>query len=514
MCKIVKLFNSFVDNHLSAGLLRSIKPIDINNSEYIFIFNQGKSKFANKLYTLISHELSKHNIATCFLYKDNFLSSYYPPFNINEYKISNSLSLEKNRCVKSLHARELYFEWTVDIENEKIEANEINFFPIIENTLRMLQKRYNVFYTDDDNKPLYTDLIASCDILLKYFLLLKDFSKRHKKKIRLVGWEISYIPNGIFRILCDLFADNRDVEFIQLQRGYITYFGKYHRRESYISCSNLTKTKLSFGFVISKEELAAFDPKNIELDELFKPISNALEKPIYDEISANQKRIIKIIKDYKSRGKKVFVLFGHLFYDTPIDDKSSAFNGMCEWIRETVQYFNGNKNLLLIKPHPSEFRKDFPKKNPNETMASFLSDAQLSENIIILESRLFTVKDLSPFMSCGLIWSSSVAMELTFLGIPCIIAGNPLYSALDLYYPKTKENYFDMIKKSNEIIVPDEKKIDVSKYLYLLERHHVYVDCISYDLKLNKFYWNRKALRKYLKYGDERIQSVVENMLE
>jgi len=514
MYKLLKLYNRWLDNHLTRNLLKSIKPVDINNAEYIFILNPAHSKFAQKLYSLLSHELSTHGIPSCVLFQNDLLSPHYPRLNIDGYEISNSLALIEKRFVKSLNKNQLFFDWKVQIQNEIIEAEGINFFPFIKNTLRVMQKRYNVFYKDENGNPVYRGLIQSCDILLKHFMLLKEYSQRHNKKIRFVGWEVSYIPNGIFKFLCDRLSQNRDVEFIELERGYIIYFGQHHLRESFITCSNLTKNKLPFGLVISKDELKEIQNEKIELDELCKPLSNAADKKIYSTIPENQKKIIATIQDYKSRGKRVFVLFAHLFYDTPVDDESPAFNGMGDWIIETVKYFDEKKDLLLIKPHPSELRKDLPKKAPNETLASFLHDTTLSKNIIILEPRLFTIKDLSPFISCGLIWRSSVALELTFLGIPCIIAGKPYYTELNFSFASDKEDYFRMIKQSHQIQVTDKQKIDVARYVYLLESKHVHVDCISYDTKFRKFYWNRRALRNFLKNGNENIKSLVANILQ
>jgi hypothetical protein len=186
---------------------------------------------------------------------------------------------------------------------------------------------------------------------------------------------------------------------------------------------------------------------------------------------------------------------------------------MCEWIAETVKYFKSNENLLLIKTHPGEFIEDQPNRTPTETLASFLKGTELSENIIILERDAFTVKDLSPFISCGLIWRSSVAMELAFLGIRHIIAGSPIYMALDLNYAKNREHYFRMIENSDTIKITDKQKMDVAKYLYLLENQHVHVSCIQYDRELREFYWNKKELKQYLKAGDEKIESVVEDMV-
>lgn len=514
MRKLIKRYNRWLDNHLTRNLLKSIKPVDVSNAEYIFILNPAHSKFAQKLYSLLSHELSALGIPSCFLFQDDLLSAYYPRLDINGYEISNSLALVEKRFVKLLHGNQLFFDWKIRIENKIIEAEGINFFPFIRNTLRVMQKRYNVFFKDENGNPIYGGLIQSCDILLKYFLLLKEYSQIHNKKIRFVGWEVSYIPNGIFKFLCDQLSQDRDVEFIELERGYIVYFGQHHLRESFITCANLTPKQLQFGLVILKDELARIQDEEIELDELLKPLSNAVEKKIYSKIPDNQEIVINKIRDYKSRGKKVFVLFAHLFYDTPVDDESPAFHGMGDWINETVKYFHGKEDLLLIKPHPSESREDLPEKNPNETIESFLRDARLSKNIIILEPRLFAIKDLSPLMSCGLIWRSSVALELTFLGIPCIIAGNPYYTALDFSFAADREEYFYMIENSNNLKVTDRIKIDSAKFVYLLQKKHIHIDCIAYNTKTKKFFWNRKALENYLKYGDKNIKAMAENALE
>jgi hypothetical protein len=513
MRKSIKFFKGLIDRYLTGVLLKKIKPVDISDSEYIFIFNQVKSSFAEKLYILLASEFAERGIASCFLYKKDLLKPYFPKFSIEGREICNALTVDQKRFVKSKHAEPLFFEWTTKIGNQKIEAEGINFFHIITNTLRDIQKRYNVLYYDEYNEPVFLGLIQSCDLLLKYFLLLKDYANRNQKQIRLVGWEIDYIPNGVFRMLCDQLVRNRDIEFIELERGYMNYFG-YSVKESYISCSDLTLTKSPYSWAVSKEELAEIDNDHIDSAELLKPVSNAVEKYSYDKMPDNQKKIIKAIEDYSSQGKKIFTLFAHLFYDTPVDDKSPVFNGMCEWIAETIRFFNTENHLLLIKPHPDEYRKDLPKKTPNETLTSFLSDTELSENIILLGPHLFTVKDLSANISCGLIWRSSVAMELAFFGVPCIVAGNPYYNILDLNLAKDKEQYFHMIKHSHELSVTDKQKIDVARYLYLLERKHVHIDSIIYDSRPRKFYWNRRALKKYLKNGDEQIESVVENMLE
>jgi hypothetical protein len=513
--KIIKKINRRKDTNLTRLLLKNIKSADINASKHIFIFNQLESTYYLKLYALVSYELSKRGIASYFLYKDDLLSPYYPEFKINGYEISNAMTVEKRGLISSSHSSHsnLFFEWIIDIENEKIESRGINFFYIITSTLRKIQKRYNVFLEDQNNTPVYNDLIKSCDLLLKYFLLFKEYAIKNEKKIRLVGFETTYIPNGVWRILCDQLSTDRDVEYIELRRGYIYYFGNHHIRDSYITSENLTKTKLPVSFTVSRDAMSEFDDNAVQFAKLAKPISNALDKKIYDKAPESQQNIIKIIKTYQSQGKNVFCLFAHLFYDTPIEDSSTAFHSMCEWISETVNYFKDKEDLLLIKPHPAEFEKDQPQKTPNETLASFLSNTELPENILLLEQHQFTIKDLNTFISCGLIWRSSVGMELTFLGVPNIIAGTTIYNSLDLNYAKDKEHYFHMLTHAADIKVLQQQKKDVAKYLYLLERKHIKIESISYHQNYRKFYWNRKELLRHLKSGSENISSVVDASL-
>jgi hypothetical protein len=137
----------------------------------------------------------------------------------------------------------------------------------------------------------------------------------------------------------------------------------------------------------------------------------------------------------------------------------------------------------------------------------------MSKNIFLLEPNSFTINELAPFTSCGLIWRSSVAMELAFLEIPCIIAGNPYYNALDLVYCRDKQHYFDLINEFKKIKVTEKQRIEVANYQYLLKSKHFHIDCIFYDKNLRNFYWSPKALKRYLKKGDESIFSIADHVL-
>jgi hypothetical protein len=503
------------EKYLTKSLLAHIKPVDIFSSEYLFVFSQEKSSFQKRLYILIARELSLMDIPSIFLYQKDSISSRFSTLSINGYQISNSLNYGKAKGdIESNNLNGYYFDWKVDIENQTIEAYNTNFYPIILTTLRTVQKRYNVNYYNSNNEIVFEYLIKSCDLLLKYFLLLKDFSSKNSKKIKIVGFETNYIPNSVFQILCDKFSNDRDIEYIALSRGYIAYFGKHHFRESFITCNNLTKEKLSLGIAVNKDQLSAIDTKKINFDALSESSLKAVNKKVFSKFSNKKNNVISNINNYIKENRKVFVLFTHLFYDVTIDDSSPSFKDMCEWIKLTIDYFEKNGNLLLLKPHPVEIRPDEPKKIPNETLKSFLNNIKLPKNIILLEPNDFSLPELVPYLSCGLIWRSSVGMELTFLEVPTIIAGTPIYRALPLNYPQNQQHYFQMIDNVKSLGVTESQKKEVAKYLYLLEKKHIHVDSITYDVRSRKILWDRKALEKYLATGDAKIRSIAKKMLK
>ena len=173
MHKIAKKSRRMIDKHFTSVVLKNILPVAIDSSEYIFIFNQVESEFYLKLYALVSHELAKQGIGSSFLYKDDLLSPYNPEFKINGFEISDAFTVAGRGSVNPAYSRDLVYDWRIDIENERIETHGVNFFPIIEATLRKIQKRYNVYFNDEDNSPVYSNLLNSCDLLLEYFLLFK-----------------------------------------------------------------------------------------------------------------------------------------------------------------------------------------------------------------------------------------------------------------------------------------------------------------------------------------------------
>lgn len=542
MHKIGAGYYQLHDDFLLKKLLNDVEPVELSSSDKLFIFSHRTSAYYLKVYGLIAHALSKKGYPSCFLFRDCIIDRYIPTienfsdnfdfsnilsiknFEVGHYlpkliidgkEISNSL-IEKISKIKITDGKErkLNYEWKINLEKNLARANNINFFPLIHNTLRTIFKRYNIDFSDKKVVSIFDEMVKSCDRLLKHFLIFKKYAQDKGLKINIAGWEDDYIPNGVFKVLCELFSEERDVEYISIARGYGHYFGSHHH-ESNIVASNLTYAGKKSRLVVDNKELE-MTSKKYNLDLVISEIGKILKKSVINGFSVEQQKIVDLIKDYRSSGKNVFVLFTHLFYDTPIEDSSASFKDMCDWVLETIKYFKKKDGILLLKPHPVEIRPDNRHLEPSETLSSFIREknVNLSSNIILLKPRLFRLNEIVSFIDCGLIWRSSVALELPYYNVPSIIAGSPPYKILDFYYAKNKKDYFDKIENVKKLHVSKNLKLNTARYILSLKDKHKHIQCIAYSKKFKRNYLEKKLLERYFKEGDKNINFLVNELLK
>jgi hypothetical protein len=545
--KFTGVYYQINDDFLIKRILERIEPVDILSSDKLFIFSHIRNRFYLKLFTILAHALSKKGYPSCFLFNDrisyhypfklqNFneqiyffnkislksfeVGTHFPNLKIDNTKISNSLIEEKSktRIINRYQTKKnLYFNWKIDLTNGITKVKDIDFFPIMRTTLRAVLKRYNIDFKNKNVISKSKEMIQSMDLLLQYLMLLKKFSKMKNKKIKIIGWEYSYIPNGFFNISCKELVDNRDVEYIDISRGYKHYFGG-HSRQSYFSAVNLTQSVYRNRNSISKNQVLQII-RNVDKKEVVKPINIVFNKAKKShQISEEQKPIINKCTNFLKDGNNVFVLFSHLFYDNPVYDCTNAFKDMCDWINYTIKIFKNSKDLLLLKPHPKEVRLDIPEAQPNETLESYINKnfSILPSNIILLKPRTFNLYHLFPYITCGLIWKSSASNELSYLGKSCIISGpSPFKQALDdLHYSQSKNHYESLIKNVENLQVTDQQKIKIAAYIYALYNKDVEVKQFTNDRKYNNPYLDREKIFDYLKNGDTAIEKLVEDMIK
>ena len=127
-------------------------------------------------------------------------------------------------------------------------------------------------------------------------------------------------------------------------------------------------------------------------------------------------------------------------------------NSMAEWVTRTVQYFTGRKDVqFIIRVHPGEVLTH------GLAMEDVVKDVlpELPENIyLVAPTDKINTYDLVEIADMGLVYTTTVGMEMAMAGLPVVVAGKTHYRERGFTFdPDSWVTYYKTIGK----IIEDPK---------------------------------------------------------
>lgn len=152
-------------------------------------------------------------------------------------------------------------------------------------------------------------------------------------------------------------------------------------------------------------------------------------------------------KKFKGIGQYA-CLFTNLNFDTAVLDRNGIFESMEDWIYSVIDYWENEINdlKLVIRIHPAEIKLITAS---TEFMADKLkSHVVNSEKIIIIEpNEKVNSYELIKDMEFGLVYSSTIGLEIAYHEKVCVVAGLPYFKGKPfLLSPSSSYDYFSTIK--------------------------------------------------------------------
>jgi hypothetical protein len=211
--------------------------------------------------------------------------------------------------------------------------------------------------------------------------------------------------------------------------------------------------------------------------------SNEIEKFNWNEIDVN---------------KPTALMTPNLCWDLVALNKDVQFDSMFDWIDKTIEFFENHSEFqLIIKPHPAEENKHIP--ITQQTVVRYLTKRgkKIPENVIVLGAKTeVTVYDLFPIIKLGLVYTTTVGIEMATLGIPVITAGRSHYHSHGFTYDPPKEASYietmNMLLENKEILPQMDTWAELAKkfmYLYIfiypIDLGVYEYDFLDADIKIN-----------------------------
>jgi hypothetical protein len=223
-----------------------------------------------------------------------------------------------------------------------------------------------------------------------------------------------------------------------------------------------------------KESHLGFQELDV-LDDFFKTRTTGKYSPGLNTCNPNENsnEIESFDWGRLNRNKPTALLAPNLCWDLAALNKDVQFENMFDWIAKTIQFFEKHPEWqLIIKPHPAEENKHIPVTQ--QTVVKFLQErgTKIPKNVIVLGAKTeITVYDLFPILKVGLVYTTTVGIEMTIFGLPVITAARSHYRLHGFTFdPPTKELYFEVLGKILDNTEPTDRKdwsALAKKFMYL-----------------------------------------------
>jgi capsule polysaccharide export protein KpsC/LpsZ len=131
-------------------------------------------------------------------------------------------------------------------------------------------------------------------------------------------------------------------------------------------------------------------------------------------------------------------------------------NSMTEWLERTVQFFNSHPEVQLVaRIHPGEMVTKGP--SVAEVVQKTLTSIPENIHLVPADARVNTY-DIVEIADVGLVYTTTVGMEMSMRGIPVIVVGNTHYRNKGFTQdPETWSGYFELL--TNILVNPIQYRL-------------------------------------------------------
>ena len=184
--------------------------------------------------------------------------------------------------------------------------------------------------------------------------------------------------------------------------------------------------------------------------------------------------------------------------------RNPIFDSLKGWINEIVDFWINNKpkQLLVIRVHPAEAKLVKP---TNDFIGVYLNE--MREKIEGENIKVYTSTDevssyeLIKYMKLGLVYSSTIGIEIAYNNKPCLLAGDAFYKDQSFVIkPESKVDYF---KKLNQILSDLKFSHDINQEILLKFIYFIYfervkrLDGININHKMQYSTFNFKSIEEF-----------------
>ena len=167
-------------------------------------------------------------------------------------------------------------------------------------------------------------------------------------------------------------------------------------------------------------------------------------------------------------GNKIALACTNVAWDSAVLGKGRAFHSQREWILFLLEYFRNKPNwFLVVRIHPHE--KEVGTNAPvSKIINEYINNNPMTNMAVVGDEIEINTYSIAQIANIGLVYSSSVGMEMAMDGLPVITAANVHYSNLGFTFdPTTPHDFEKCLDEAEELgknLKPNFSKNAVAYY--------------------------------------------------
>lgn len=185
------------------------------------------------------------------------------------------------------------------------------------------------------------------------------------------------------------------------------------------------------------------------------------------------------LKTFLEGDGPLFLLAPNCVGDSATLRVQTIFKSQRDWVNEICRYFQAHPQLrLIIRAHPDELM--YYQWNKIVIMMGDIAQqaAGNAPNIRVVKGHEdISTYALIPYAQAGLIWMSTVGVDIVVRNCPVLAAATPKYHGLGIVHePQSREEYFNILDRltDSQTGTSDKQKEMAKKYLTIIAKELSY----------------------------------------
>lgn len=162
------------------------------------------------------------------------------------------------------------------------------------------------------------------------------------------------------------------------------------------------------------------------------------------------------------KNKKTALIATNVTWDAAALNKGIVFENIVDWVLYTIRLFSENKEWqLIVRTHPAEISKMVPEARERIcTIVMEKYNNTLPSNIILIDGDApISIYDLFPQVDLGIVYTSTVGLEMCCLGIPTVTVAEAPYREKGFTFDPVDEiEYKKQVEKLMEKAISDKER--------------------------------------------------------